>query len=165
MYGDKTSFEDAKVTVTEFLDDFYDDAEDNFNQAFSNLERRLQEYFGYEPRDTENENGDKDAGGQLDAETAKRKVWGAIIMKPYANTREEAEKWANDFEQALEAYVHARIAARDGEPADKTADEPKRFIVYMDGHEFRHCSTEATAKAVVEVYNGEHEVWYEPAKD
>jgi hypothetical protein len=28
MYGEKTSFEDAKVTVTEFLDDFYDDAED-----------------------------------------------------------------------------------------------------------------------------------------
>lgn len=54
-YGERKSWEDARVTVTEFLDDFYDDAEDNYNQAFSNLERRLQEYFNYEPRDTEND--------------------------------------------------------------------------------------------------------------
>ena len=53
-YGERKSWEDARVTVAEFLDDFYDDAEDNYNQAFSNLERRLQEYFNYEPRDTEN---------------------------------------------------------------------------------------------------------------
>ena len=50
MYGEKNTFEDARTTVTEFLDDFYDDAGDNYNQAFLNLERRLQEYFGYEPR-------------------------------------------------------------------------------------------------------------------
>jgi hypothetical protein len=56
MYGEKNTFEDAKTTVTEFLDDFYDDAEVNFNQAWLNLERRLQEYFGYEPRDSENGN-------------------------------------------------------------------------------------------------------------
>ena len=54
-YGERKTWEDARVTMTEFLDDFYDDAEDNYNQAFSNLERRLQEYFNYEPRDTEND--------------------------------------------------------------------------------------------------------------
>lgn len=66
MYGEKNTFEDARTTVTEFLDDFYDESEDNFNQAFLNLERRLQTYFGYEPRDTESgsesgsENGSED---------------------------------------------------------------------------------------------------------
>ena len=58
MYGERNTFEDAKVTVTEFLDDFYDDSKENYNQAFLNLERRLQEYFCYEPRDTENDAAD-----------------------------------------------------------------------------------------------------------
>ena len=52
-YGEKRTFEDARTTVTEFLDDFYDDSDDNFNQSFLNLERRLQEYFGYERRGPE----------------------------------------------------------------------------------------------------------------
>lgn len=60
-YGKKDSFEDARVTVTEFLDDFYDDNPGNYNQAFLNLERRLQEYFGYESRDTENGVGDSES--------------------------------------------------------------------------------------------------------
>lgn len=55
IYGERNTFEDAKVTVTEFLDNFYDDSKDNYNQAFMNLERRLQEYFEYECRDTEND--------------------------------------------------------------------------------------------------------------
>lgn len=50
MYGEKNTFEDARTTVAKFLDDFYDDGEDNYNQAFLNLERRLQDYFGYERR-------------------------------------------------------------------------------------------------------------------
>ena len=52
-YGMKDTFADARVTVTEFLDDLYDQS-GNYNQAFLEFERRLQEYFEYEPRDTEN---------------------------------------------------------------------------------------------------------------
>lgn len=58
-YGEKRTYEDARTTVTEFLDDFYDDSEDNFNQAFLNLERRLQEYFGYERRGSEDLDGEE----------------------------------------------------------------------------------------------------------
>lgn len=61
VYGRKETFTDACVTVTEFLDDLYDQG-GNYNQAFLEFERRLQEYFGYEPRDTEN--GDVDANGE-----------------------------------------------------------------------------------------------------
>ena len=66
MYGERNTFEDARTTVTEFLDDFYDESEGNFNQAFLNLERRLQEYFGYEPRDTENGPESGPEGGSED---------------------------------------------------------------------------------------------------
>ena len=52
-YGRKDTFADARVTVTEFLDDLYDES-GNCNQTFLEFERRLQEYFEYEPRDTEN---------------------------------------------------------------------------------------------------------------
>lgn len=50
MYGKRNTFEDAKDTVSKFLDDFYDDGKGNYNQSFLNLERRLQEYFGYKPQ-------------------------------------------------------------------------------------------------------------------
>ena len=63
VYGERTTFEDARITVTKLLDDFYDESEGNFNQAFLNLERRLQKYFEYEPCDAESE----DAGGDRDA--------------------------------------------------------------------------------------------------
>ena len=99
MYGERNTFEDARTTVTEFLDDFYDESEGNFNQAFLNLERRLQEYFGYEPRDTEN-------GQEPDAECAE-------------------------------------------------------YVVYMDGAEWATCSSEEAARAVVQAYTGEKEVWCE----
>lgn len=61
VYGRKETFNDAKVTVTEFLDDLYDDRK-NYNQSFLSFERRLQEYFGYEQRDTENGKDEEDAG-------------------------------------------------------------------------------------------------------
>ena len=61
VYGRKKTFADACVTVTEFLDDLYDE-HGNYNQAFLSLERRLQEYFEYQPRDTENGDAEPDQG-------------------------------------------------------------------------------------------------------
>ncbi len=111
MYGERNTFEDARTTVTEFLDDFYDASEGNFNQAFLNLERRLQEYFQYEPRGPENPDGDGGGDGQA---------------KPDA----------------------------DG------ADD-RRFVVYNDGLEWARFKSEADAAKMVELYDGDHSVWYE----
>lgn len=62
-YGGKSTFEDARVTVTKFLDDFYGESSDNYNQSFLNLERRLQEYFGYIYRARGSGNGDSGVSG------------------------------------------------------------------------------------------------------
>ena len=48
-------------------------------------------------------------------EAAKRQVWRDIIMKRYSQTQEDTEKWAANFDRALEEYVQARIAAAKGE--------------------------------------------------
>ena len=96
MYGERDTFEDAKVTVTEFMDDFYDDSEDNFNQAFLNLERRLQEYFQYEPRDTENDAADDDSG--------------AVEYVVYLNGAE----WAT-FQDKLDAEALVRSYTGEGD--------------------------------------------------
>lgn len=117
MYGERNTFEDAKTTVTEFLDDFYDDSGDNFNQAFLNLERRLQEYFQYEPRGPENP--DEDGGGDGQA-------------KPGAD------------------------AAANADGADG-----REFVVYNDGLEWARFASEADAAKMVELYDGDHSVWYE----
>lgn len=115
MYGERNTFEDAKTTVTEFLDDFYDDSGDNFNQAFLNLERRLQEYFQYEPRGPENPDGDDGGGKQAKPDTD---------------------------------------AGTDG------ADD-RKFVVYNDGLEWARFAAEADAAKMVELYDGDHSVWYE----
>lgn len=92
MYGRKSTFEDAKVTVTEFLDDFYDDSGDNFNQAFLNLERRLQEYFGYEargPADGEEDRGTPDAN-PVDKRTYAVYMDGAVWVSGIDKDKAEA---------------------------------------------------------------------------
>lgn len=116
MYGERNTFEDAKTTVTEFLDDFYDDSEGNFNQAFSNLERRLQEYFQYEPRGPENPDGD-DVDDGCDKQA-----------KP---------------------------------DADANGADDRKFVVYNDGLEWARFASEADAAKMVELYDGDHSVWYE----
>jgi hypothetical protein len=116
MYGEKNTFEDAKTTVTEFLDDFYDDSEGNFNQAFLNLERRLQEYFGYEPRGPETLEGGIGGDGHADAESGHNQ--------------------------------------HDG----------RRFVVYNDGLEWARFESEQDAAKLVELYDGDHSVWYEAEK-
>lgn len=119
MYGERNSFEDAKTTVTEFLDDFYDDSGTNYNQAFLTLERRLQEYFQYEPRGPENPDGDGDGGND-----------------------EQAEQ-----------------AGQTGPDADGAND--RKFVVYNDGLEWARFESEADAARMVELYDGDHSVWYE----
>lgn len=52
-YGEHGCWEDARVTVTEILDDFYDDESGGFKQAFLDFERKLQSYFRYEHRGPE----------------------------------------------------------------------------------------------------------------
>lgn len=48
-------------------------------------------------------------------DATKRQVWRDIVMKRYAQTGEDLEKWAANFDRDLEAYVQARIAAAKGE--------------------------------------------------
>ena len=49
-----------------------------------------------------------------DVESAKTEVWRSIIMQRYSQSKEDFEKWAEIFEERLEAYVQARIAEHDG---------------------------------------------------
>jgi hypothetical protein len=49
-----------------------------------------------------------------DVESAKSDVWRSIIMQRYSQSKEDVEKWAEIFEERLEAYVQARIAEHDG---------------------------------------------------
>ena len=116
MYGEKNTFEDAKTTVTEFLDDFYDDSEGNFNQAFLNLERRLQEYFGYESRGSETPEGEIGGDGHADAESGHNQ------------------------------------------------HDVRQFVVYNNGLEWARFDSEQDAAKFVELYDGDHSVWYEAVK-
>lgn len=59
-YGERGGWEDARVTVTEILDDFYDDENGGFNQAFLDFERKLQSYFRYEHRGPEHVDDDEE---------------------------------------------------------------------------------------------------------
>lgn len=122
MYGERNTFEDAKTTVTEFLDDFYDDSEGNFNQAFLNLERRLQEYFQYEPRGPEDPDGDGGDGGDG------------------GQAKPDADADAN---------------------TDTNGADDRKFVVYNDGLEWARFASEADAAKMVELYDGDHSVWYE----
>ena len=42
-------------------------------------------------------------------------IWRDIVMKRYAQTNEDVDKWAANFDRDLEEYVQARIAAAKGE--------------------------------------------------
>ena len=54
-------------------------------------------------------------GKEERVEATKRQVWRDIIMKRYAQTNKDVDKWAANFDRDLEEYVQARIAAAKGE--------------------------------------------------
>lgn len=43
------------------------------------------------------------------AETAKRQIYRDLIMKRYAESVEDSEKWMANFDADLECYVQSRI--------------------------------------------------------